>query len=53
MEKKSKPGQEPTKDEQILNDVSRIIWNPDLLKNLQTNGNPVPDGHAKPRKAKL
>jgi hypothetical protein len=58
MEKKRKQSPEQgtsvSKDEQILNDVSRIIWNPELLKKFQSNGKPpVPDGHPKPKEKKL
>jgi hypothetical protein len=54
MEKKRKQTPEKgtgvSKDEQILSDVSRIIWNPGLLKKFQADGNPAPDGHSKVKK---
>ena len=50
-----KPAQKPEKlsekDQEILDNVESIIWNPDLLKQFQDDGKMKPEGMAKGKKA--
>jgi len=50
-----KPAQKPEKlsekDQEILDNVESIIWNPDLLKQFQNDGKTKPSGMAKGKKA--
>ncbi|HJW96906.1 MAG TPA: hypothetical protein VJ485_01975 [archaeon] len=48
------PKDVPTeKDREILKDMDRIIWNPDILKKFKGQSTPMaPDGHNKPNERK-